>query len=141
MTVYVFDRDDQSGRAFIAMELLEGKPLDRVIREAGAQGMPREQALPIIRGMSEGLAYAHRKGIVHSDFKPANVFLTREGVPKILDFGIARAVRAVDSGSADAAGDEDDTGFQGYTPAYARRKPSRAAPHRIRRRMCSPWES
>jgi hypothetical protein len=119
VTVYVFDRDDQSGRAFIAMELLEGKPLDRVIREGGAQGLPRERALPIIRGMAEGLAYAHRKGIVHSDFKPANVFLTREGVPKILDFGIARAAHAADSGAPDPDAAADDTGFQGYTPAYA----------------------
>jgi serine/threonine protein kinase len=119
VTVYVFDRDDQSGRAFIAMELLQGKPLDRVIREAGTQGLPREHALPIIRGMAEGLAHAHRKGIVHSDFKPANVFLTNEGVPKILDFGIARAVQAVDADPADQADSVDDSGFQGYTPGYA----------------------
>jgi serine/threonine protein kinase len=121
VTVHVFDRDDVSGRAFIAMELLEGRPLDRLIRESGAGGMPRSQALPIIRGMAEGLAYAHRKGIVHCDFKPANVFLTSEGTPKILDFGIARAVKAA---AGEAAGDAppeeaDDAGFQGYTPSYA----------------------
>ncbi|HTV80431.1 MAG TPA: serine/threonine-protein kinase [Steroidobacteraceae bacterium] len=117
VTVHVFDRDDHSGRAFIAMELLQGKPLDRVIREAGAQGLPRARALPIIRGMAEGLAHAHRKGIVHSDFKPANVFLTNEGVPKILDFGIARAVQV--AGVADTADSADEGGFQGYTPGYA----------------------
>jgi serine/threonine protein kinase len=110
VTVFVFDRDDASGRAFIAMELLEGMALDRVIRDAGPGGVPRTEALPIIRGMAEGLAYAHRKGIVHSDFKPANVFLTREGVPKILDFGIARAIRAAD---------REDSVFQGYTESYA----------------------
>lgn len=114
-TVYVFDRDDEVGRAFIAMELLEGRPLDQVIREASAGGLPREQALPIIRGMAEGLAYAHRKGIVHSDFKPANVFLTPDGTPKILDFGIARAVQVAGM-EPDSA---DDAGFQGYTPGYA----------------------
>lgn len=122
VTVYVFDRDDASGRAFIAMELLEGRPLDRVIREAGAGGMARGQALPIIRGMAEGLAYAHRKGIVHCDFKPANVFLTADGTPKILDFGIARAAKAAvgRGGGADTQSDDpDDAGFQGYTPAYA----------------------
>jgi tRNA A-37 threonylcarbamoyl transferase component Bud32 len=108
-TVYVFDRDEESGRAFIAMELLEGQPLDKVIRQSGHSGMAREQSLPIIRGMADGLAYAHRKGIVHSDFKPANVFLTRDGTPKILDFGIARAVQL----------DGDDSGFQGYTVNYA----------------------
>ncbi len=116
VTVYVFDRDDELGRAFIAMELLEGRPLDQVIREASAGGLPREQALPIIRGMAEGLAYAHRKGIVHSDFKPANVFITPDGTPKILDFGIARAVQVAGMEPADSA---DDEGFQGYTPGYA----------------------
>jgi serine/threonine protein kinase len=116
ITVYVFDRDDRARRAFIAMELLEGQPLDRVIREAGV-GLPRRKALPIIRGMAEGLAYAHRMGLVHSDFKPANVFLTGVGVPKILDFGIARAVKSLDGGERAAA--LDDSGFQGYTAAYA----------------------
>ena len=123
VTVHVFDRDDVSGRAFIAMELLDGRPLDGVIRELGVRGMDRGQALPIIRGMAEGLAYAHRKGIVHCDFKPANVFLTTDGTPKILDFGIARASQAAagDGGAAETEADDpdDDAGFQGYTPSYA----------------------
>ena len=115
VTVYVFDRDDVSGRVFIAMELLEGQPLDQFIRDDGSGGTPRGQALPIIRGMAEGLAYAHRKGIVHADFKPANVFLTSDGTPKILDFGIARAVQV----AGGAAVPDDDSGFQGYTASYA----------------------
>lgn len=119
-TVQICDRDDETGRAFIVMELLEGQPLDRFIRDAGPNGVPTADALPIIRGMAEGLAYAHRKGIVHSDFKPANVFLTREGVPKILDFGIARAVQVADqAGGRRLPDNTDDSVFQGYTPAYA----------------------
>ncbi|MDB6090517.1 MAG: protein kinase [Gammaproteobacteria bacterium] len=116
VTVHVFDRDDELGRAFIAMELLEGRPLDQVIREAAAGGLPREQAMPLIRGMAQGLAYAHSKGIVHSDFKPANVFVSPDGTPKILDFGIARAVQVAGMEPTDS-GDHD--GFQGYTPSYA----------------------
>jgi serine/threonine protein kinase len=119
VTVYVFDRDEASGRAFIAMELLSGRPLDAVIRSAGPGGLARARALPIIRGMAEGLAYAHRRGIVHSDFKPANVFVTEDGTPKVLDFGIARAVRVAGAAEADAAEDADDGGFRGFTPAYA----------------------
>jgi serine/threonine protein kinase len=125
VTVYVFDRDEDSGRAFVAMELLEGHPLDRVIRQAGVGGLPRGEAMPIIRGMAEGLSYAHRKGIVHSDFKPANVFLTSDGTPKILDFGIARAVQVASAVAGVPAPDshresnDDDSGFQGYTVNYA----------------------
>ena len=115
VSVHVFDRDEATGRAFIVMELLDGRPLDELIGTAGPDGMARERALPIIRGMAEGLAYAHRQGIVHSDFKPANVFVTRDGTPKILDFGIARAVQVAGAGSEDT----DEGGFQGLTPPYA----------------------
>jgi predicted Ser/Thr protein kinase len=119
VTVYVFDRDEESGRAFIAMELLEGQPLDRLIRKSG--GLSREEFLPILRGMAEGLAHAHRKGIVHSDFKPANVFVTSDGTPKILDFGIARAVQLAERAGVPhvAQVDDDGSGFQGYTVNYA----------------------
>jgi serine/threonine protein kinase len=121
VTVHVFDRDEQSGRAFVAMELLEGRPLDQVIRSNAGPGLTREQAMPILRGMAEGLAHAHRKGIVHSDFKPANVFLTSDGTPKILDFGIARAVQVAAGAAGLPIPDSlrDDSGFQGYTVNYA----------------------
>ncbi len=117
VTVYTFDRDDISGRAFIAMELLDGEPLDRVIRNRHGSGLPREEALPIIAGMAEGLGYAHRRGIVHADFKPANVFLTRDGVPKILDFGIARAAQVVEGVRRE--GPDEDAVFSGFTITYA----------------------
>jgi serine/threonine protein kinase len=130
VTVYVFDRDEESGRAFVAMELLEGRPLDRVIRQGGVDGLSRGEAMPIIRGMAEGLAYAHRKGIVHSDFKPANVFLTSDGTPKILDFGIARAVQVAEQVAGVPVPDSlrDDQGFQGYTINYAAPEALSAAP-------------
>ena len=107
-TVHIFDRDENTGRVFIAMELLEGRTLDSIIRESHGHGLAPAEALPIIRGLADGLAYAHRKGIVHSDFKPANVFVIRDGTAKILDFGIARGIHAA-----------DDSVFQGFTPAYA----------------------
>ena len=120
VTVHNFDRDDRGGRIFIAMELLSGRPLDRVVRDTQGCGLKPEEAWPIICGLAEGLAYAHRKNIVHSDFKPANVFLTEERVPKVLDFGIARAARRADShGSAHSSEDDDDSGVSGYTATYA----------------------
>ncbi|HEY6600011.1 MAG TPA: serine/threonine-protein kinase [Pseudomonadales bacterium] len=87
-TVFDFDRDD--AMVFITMEVLEGDPLDRVI-ESNPQGLEKARAMTIIRGLCLGLAYAHNKNIIHSDFKPGNVFLTDDNRTKILDFGIARA--------------------------------------------------
>lgn len=116
VTVHSFDRDDRGGRVFIAMELLSGSPLDRVVRGTNGRGLAPNEAWPIIRGIGEGLAYAHRKGIVHSDLKPANIFLTEERVPKVLDFGIARAARQADS---HGPVHEDDSVFSGYTATYA----------------------
>jgi len=115
VTVFDFDRDGDV--VYMTMELLSGRSLESVVREAKGVGIKPEQALPIIRGIAEGLAYAHRKGIVHSDLKPGNVFLTEDGTPKILDFGIARAV----AGSAAAEVDDIfDAGSLGaYTEAYA----------------------
>ncbi|MDD2759211.1 MAG: serine/threonine-protein kinase, partial [Methylomonas sp.] len=75
ITVYDFDRDGD--KVFMSMEYLVGRPLTGIIRQAGdAGGIQLEKAWPIIRQMGQALAYAHKKNIVHSDFKPANVFVT-----------------------------------------------------------------
>lgn len=115
VTVFDFDRDGDV--VYMTMELLKGRSLEAITREARDVGVAPQLALPIIRGIAEGLAYAHRKGFVHSDLKPANIFVTQEGTPKILDFGIARAVP---SSSADDRNDVFDAGSLGaYTEAYA----------------------
>ncbi len=116
VTVFDFDRDGDA--VYMTMELLEGRSLDSMTREARGKGIKRDIALPIIRGIAEGLAYAHRKGIVHSDLKPGNVFITgEEGSAKILDFGIARAVPSMNT---EASRDVFDAGSLGaYTEAYA----------------------
>lgn len=115
ITVYDFDRDGDN--VFMSMEYLAGQPLTQLIREAAlAGGMKLDLAWPIIRKMGEALAYAHKKQIVHSDFKPANVFVTDSGEVKVLDFGIASKV--------DHADEHELTVFDarlegGHTPPYA----------------------
>jgi len=115
VTVFDFDRDGDA--VYMTMELLQGRSLDSMTREARGKGSKRATALPIIRGIAQGLAYAHRKGIVHSDLKPGNVFVAEDGTPKILDFGIARAVPSMNT---EASRDVFDAGSLGaYTEAYA----------------------
>jgi serine/threonine protein kinase len=116
VTVGDFDRD--GGNVFMTMELLEGEPLDQVIKRVQDRGLEKREALRITRDICRAMAYAHERGIVHSDFKPANAFLTRDGVVKVFDFGIARAARAGDRGSGTVT--LFDAGTLGaLTPAYA----------------------
>lgn len=115
VTVYDFDRDGDA--AYISMEYLHGKSLDRVIQP---QGLPAKEALYIIDRMARGLAYAHQEGYVHADFKPANVFLTDERQVKVLDFGIAQAVTRDKAGYRNTAKIEhDDPTAYALTPNYA----------------------
>ena len=116
VTVYDFDRDGE--RIFMTMALLEGQPLDKRLAQADGKPFPEDEALAYILQMSRALAYAHEQGIVHSDFKPGNVFITDDGVAKVVDFGIARAAKRPDALPADAT--VFDAGSLGaLTPAYA----------------------
>ncbi len=115
VTVYDFDRDGNT--IFMTMECLEGQALDNIIKRNKA-GMPLKQALPFIEGMARALAYAHKKNIIHSDFKPGNVFYTKDKFVKVLDFGIARARKRPDQDELDTTA--FDAGSLGaLTPAYA----------------------
>jgi tetratricopeptide (TPR) repeat protein/predicted Ser/Thr protein kinase len=85
--VTVYDLGDDKGQPYIAMEFIEGTDLEKIIQSREAHSM--EWKLDILRQVCEGLAYAHRAGIVHRDIKPANIRVTPEGEVKIMDFGIA----------------------------------------------------
>lgn len=114
-TVYDFDRDGND--AYLCMELLEGEPLSDFLKHSINRGLPFKEALPIIQGMARGLACAHSENIVHSDFKPGNVFITNNGNVKILDFGIARASSTAENGNDQTV---FDAGMWGaITPRYA----------------------
>ncbi|GHH38759.1 protein kinase domain-containing protein [Streptomyces candidus] len=80
---------------YIVMELVEGNTIRDLLLNAEAPGP--EQALIIVSGVLEALAYSHQHGIVHRDIKPANVIITHSGAVKVMDFGIARALHGVQS--------------------------------------------
>jgi len=77
---------------FITMEYVPGQDLKGLIKQTGA--LPTGQALSIAKQVAEGLAEAHNLGVVHRDLKPQNVMVDKEGNAKIMDFGIARSLRA-----------------------------------------------
>jgi non-specific serine/threonine protein kinase len=78
---------------YLLMEYLEGKSLDALLDEEFGRGMPFSHAWPIIEDIGAALGNAHDHNVIHSDLKPANVFLTTSGRTKLLDFGIARVSR------------------------------------------------
>ena len=97
--VTVFDAGISDDRAYIAMELLKGRDL-RQLRQEGWRATPAQAAL-IVRRVADALGYAHSKGVVHRDVKPANIFMTSRTHPKVLDFGIARIAHQHDAHQAD----------------------------------------
>ncbi len=110
-----------AGRSALVLELVEGPTLAEMIapssqpspppgERATGKPLPLEDALPIAIQIAEALEAAHEKGIVHRDLKPANVKVTADGVVKVLDFGLAKALDPVAQGFSPAdAGDAADS--------------------------------
>ena len=95
----IHDVGREPGFSFVVTELLEGETLHERLRGAartpgyhGGQPLPWRKAVEIGAAIADGLAAAHARGIVHRDLKPGNIFLTSDGVVKILDFGLARMI-------------------------------------------------
>lgn len=123
--VTVFDFDREGDLVYLTMEYLEGQTLEQLISTHSSRGLPTAAAVDITTHIGRGLAYAHNQGFAHADLKPSNIFITDNSVVKLLDFGIAQAVRA--AGVGDPWHDSktvDDTRFDPYslgaiTPNYA----------------------
>jgi len=90
----------RSGEPWFAMELVDGERLDEHVRRLrlDARGVAK-----LMQQVADAIAYAHRRGVIHRDLKPGNILVDREGVPRILDFGLARA-DAPDAGSSPGSG-------------------------------------
>jgi len=111
--VTLYDVDEDAGKFFITMELLEGLPLNHVLRHEGQISAWRCCRLGM--QIAAGLRYAHEKRIVHRDIKTANLFWTREKVLKITDFGLAKMLEEV----------RKSTTVVGGTPYYVAPEQSR----------------
>ncbi|MBI2931214.1 MAG: serine/threonine protein kinase [Planctomycetes bacterium] len=99
----VFEIGQARGQSFIAMEFIDGDPLDRAKR-------PLREILEIFRQVAAAMDAAHKEGIVHRDLKPQNIMVTRKGWPYVLDFGLAKQVTGDDQLS--------QTGMIMGSPAY-----------------------
>jgi Tol biopolymer transport system component len=96
----IYGVEEATGATALVLELVEGPTLDQRI----AQGrLPAEEAVAIARQIAEALEFAHERGVVHRDLKPANIKLAPDGRVKVLDFGLAKAMAADNSGRSDSA--------------------------------------
>ncbi|MEW6690168.1 MAG: serine/threonine-protein kinase, partial [Pseudomonadota bacterium] len=86
--VTIYDVGEQDGVAYIAMELLEGRSLQQILREPGP--LPPARAADLVAQVADGLDVAQRFGITHRDIKPANIMVTADWHAKLTDFGVAR---------------------------------------------------
>jgi putative intracellular protease/amidase len=94
--VVAHDAEQVGDLFFLVMEYVEGISLDRLVRKQGP--LPVEQACYFARQAALGLQHAHEKGMVHRDIKPQNLMVTRKGLVKVLDFGLARLAQEAQEG-------------------------------------------
>jgi tRNA A-37 threonylcarbamoyl transferase component Bud32/tetratricopeptide (TPR) repeat protein len=111
------------GLPYFVMELVDGQPIDAYCEE---RKLGIDDRLALFRSICEVVQYAHSKGVIHRDLKPANILVTRDGVVKLVDFGIAKQVAANDADNPATA-----TAQRVLTPEYA-------SPEQVRGESASP---
>jgi eukaryotic-like serine/threonine-protein kinase len=122
--VALHDVGRENGGAFAVMELLDGEPLDRRLATAD---LPWRTALQIAAAVADGLSSAHARGVVHRDLKPGNIFIMRDGLVKIVDFGLATdaAFQPTSGGAAPETAPGVIFGTVGYmSPEQVRGEPA-----------------
>ena len=107
----IHDLQESDGIRFLVMEFVPGETLAERIKRGP---IPVDEALPLFKQIAEGLEAAHEKAVIHRDLKPANIKVTPEGKPKVLDFGLAKAMAGE---AADQGLSESPTMTRGATEA------------------------
>jgi len=116
--IRVYSAGSDNEHHYMIMEWLDGESLDQLINRSKPFGMPFSKAKIIINKVSCALSYAHSLGIIHTDLKPSNIFLTRNGEVKVFDFGAARSLQL--DHNPYALKDKNESNIvEGHTPAYA----------------------
>jgi hypothetical protein len=82
----------EDGRPWMVMEFIEGETFEQIVQRRGP--IPSNEAIPLFRQALLGVGYAHRMGVVHRDIKPSNMMLNKQGIVKVMDFGIAKVLGA-----------------------------------------------
>ena len=111
----IHDLGQESGIAYVVMELLEGESLDQLLAH---ERLSWRRAVEIGAAIADGLSAAHARGVVHRDLKPGNVFVTHDGRVKILDFGLARQSREANESDETAGPSETVPGTVLGTAGY-----------------------
>jgi serine/threonine protein kinase len=119
-TVHVYDLGEANGVPFIAMEYVEGEPLTTYLGDAS---IPAERRMSWLVDVAKGLGAAHARGLLHRDMKPANVIVSKDGVAKVVDFGLAKRTLSIRppplaGASPPKATFQTAAGFVIGTPAY-----------------------
>jgi eukaryotic-like serine/threonine-protein kinase len=107
--VQVYDVGERDGHAYFSLEYLEGGSLQELLKKEGRQS--NRKAAETIKSLAEAVHFAHQRGIIHRDLKPANILFASDGVPKLVDFGLAKSL-----GEQDQAQTRTDTVLG--TPSY-----------------------
>lgn len=107
----------EDGLPYLVMELIEGTPIDRFCED---QNLPVNERLKLFTQVCAAVQYAHQRLVIHRDIKPSNILVTPDGIPKLLDFGIAKLL--------DPAGGGETTMLPALTPEYASPEQIRGEP-------------
>ena len=110
----------EDGRPYVVMEYVEGRPIDEYCDQGK---LPVPERLKLVRTVCSAVAYAHQRLVIHRDIKPVNILVTKDGDPKLLDFGIAKILDPEDTGV-----DQTVTVMRLMTPEYASPEQVRGEP-------------